>query len=315
MKRVLTGIQASGNLHIGNYFGAMKPVLDYQGKSDLFVFVVDLHSLTSVRDPQVLRNNTNNALFDFLALGLDPDKSTFWVQSDVPEVLEFNWVLSCITGMGLMERMHAFKDKTAKGIDANVGLFSYPILMAADILSIKSEVVPVGKDQTQHIEVARDIAEKFNSTYGELFTIPVGEIKDEIAVIPGTDGEKMSKSYKNTIPIFGSEEEVKSACMKVVTDSSGVDDKKSKDLPISKLLKLFDDGKFYKSFLSGGVGYGDAKKKLFEFVWEYFREARVKREKLEKNLDYLIEVREKGAKKVKKVMVPMLEKMKEMVGL
>jgi len=218
-KRVLSGIQPSGKLHIGNYFGMIKRMVEYQKSSDLFCFIANLHSMTTLTDAKELKQLTLDAAMDLLALGIDPDKCHFWVQSDVPEVAELTWILSCITPVGLMERAHSYKDKIAKGIQPNLGLFCYPALMTADILINQSEIVPVGKDQKQHVEMARDIAIKFNNTFGETFTIPEPEIPEEVAVIPGIDGQKMSKSYNNTIPIFDDEKVIKKAVMSIVTDS------------------------------------------------------------------------------------------------
>ena len=206
-QRVLSGIQPSGNLHLGNYFGMMSKMIDYQEKNDLFCFIADYHALTSNPSPKILSLNIFNAVCDFLALGLDPDKTTFWVQSDVPEVTELSWILSSQTSVGLMDRSTTYKDKIAKGLKSNMGLYSYPILMAADILLFNSNLVPVGKDQKQHIEMARDIAKRFNAHYGDVFVLPEPDIVKETQIIPGVNGQKMSKSYNNTIPIFGNQKE------------------------------------------------------------------------------------------------------------
>lgn len=207
--RVLSGIQPSGKLHLGNYFGMMKRMVDYQQEHELYAFIVNYHALTTVFDAEKLREGTFNAVCDFLALGIDPNNATFWVQSDVPEVTELTWLLSNITGVGLLERAHSYKDKVAKGIAASHGLFSYPVLMAADILAFGGEIVPVGKDQKQHLEISRDIAERFNNTYGETFILPEADISKELATIPGVDGQKMSKSYNNAIEIFSDEKSLK----------------------------------------------------------------------------------------------------------
>ncbi|MGC8604849.1 MAG: tryptophan--tRNA ligase, partial [Desulfomonilaceae bacterium] len=259
--RVLSGIQPSGALHLGNYLAMMKPMISYMDRSQLFVFIVNMHAMTSVTDGQKLAEGTLEAASDFLALGLDPDRSIFWVQSDVPEVVELSWILTCITPMGLLERCHSYKDKMAKGISPNHGLFAYPVLMAADILLYQSDVVPVGKDQKQHIEVARDIAIKFNSIYGETFVIPQGEINDKVATVPGVDGQKMSKSYGNTIEIFSDEKTLRKRVMSVKTDSSPVD--QPKDPEKCNLFQIYrhfapEDRvkEVSRMYIEGGASYG-----------------------------------------------------------
>ncbi|MBE0586272.1 MAG: tryptophan--tRNA ligase, partial [Desulfofustis sp.] len=227
--RILSGIQPSGKLHIGNYFGMMKTMIGHMESADLYVFIVDLHALTSVRDRDKLAQGTIEAAADFLALGLDPDKCLFWVQSDVPEVCELTWILSTIAPMGLIERCHSYKDKIAKGISPSHGLFSYPVLMAADILLYQAERVPVGKDQKQHLEVARDLAQKFNNEYGETFVVPEPAIDEQTATVPGLDGQKMSKSYDNTIPIFLDGKELKKRIMAIQTDATPVEEPKNPD--------------------------------------------------------------------------------------
>jgi tryptophanyl-tRNA synthetase len=234
MSRILSGIQPSGTLHIGNYFAMMKRMIEFQEEHELFCFIVNYHALTSLQDPEALRENTMSAVLDFLALGLDPDKAFFWIQSDVPEVTELTWIIGCQTSLGLLERSHSYKDKLAKGLPASCGLFTYPVLMAADILLYQADIVPVGKDQKQHIEITRDIAERFNSVYGETFVLPEPLISDDIAVIPGTDGQKMSKSYGNTINIFEDEKSLKKKVMKIVTDSKAVEEPKDR-MPATSL--------------------------------------------------------------------------------
>jgi tryptophanyl-tRNA synthetase len=316
MKRVLSGIQPSGTLHIGNYFGMMKPMIEYQETSDLFAFIVNYHALTTVHDAELLKKNTDEALIDFVSLGLDPDKCTLWVQSDIPEVQELTWILSCVTPMGLLERAHSYKDKTAKGIAPSHGLFAYPVLMTSDILIMNADVVPVGKDQKQHVEMARDIAEKFNHIYGETFTLPEPEIPEEVGAVPGTDGQKMSKSYGNTIPIFGEEADIKKIVMGVVTDSKAVEEPKEETSVVYQLYKLFaPNDEFGKNFLAGGVGYGDMKKKLFEVIWEFFKDARERREELLKNPDLIEEIRKKGAAKARLIAMRMVEDVRNKVGL
>jgi tryptophanyl-tRNA synthetase len=318
--RVLSGIQPSGVLHIGNYLGMIQPMVASQETSEVFCFIVNLHSLTSVFDSQQLFSFTNDAIIDLLALGIDPDKSVFWVQSDVPEVTELTWYLSNVTPVGLLERCHSYKDKVAKNLPANNGLFSYPVLMAADILMYQSNIVPVGKDQKQHVEVARDIAIKFNQTYGEVFTIPEPRIKEELAVIPGIDGQKMSKSYGNTLDIFAPESQLRKRVMSIVTDptplESPKDPEKSVVFAVYKLFASPEKTTDMESRLrKGGYGYGDAKKELFSVLWEYFLPFRKKREQIAGNLDFIAEVRKKGADKARAIGLPTLDKVRELVGV
>ncbi len=318
--RILSGIQPSGDLHLGNYFAMMKRMIEWQENGDLFCFIVNYHALTSVRDKNILKKGTINAVIDFLALGINPEKSTFWVQSDVSEVTELNWILSTLTPMGLLERCHSYKDKISKGITPNHGVFAYPVLMAADILLFNAEVIPVGKDQKQHVEVARDIAIKFNNTYGETFVVPKPDIPKNIATVPGTDGSKMSKSYGNTISIFCDEKVLKKTVMGIVTDSKAVEDKKEPDqCNVFNILKLFlDDSeiKYWRDrYISGGLGYGEVKKYLFERIWAYFLPYRDRREKISKNIDYIFEVLDTGREKAKKIAVTVLDDVKTKIGL
>ena len=320
MKRILSGIQPSGKLHIGNYFGMMKTMIDYMENADLYVFIVDLHALTSVHDRDRLREGTLEAAADFLALGLDPDRCTFWVQSDLPEVCELTWVLSTLTPMGLLERCHSFKDKTAKGITASHGLFSYPVLMAADILLFQSEIVPVGKDQKQHLEVARDIAIKFNNSYGETFVVPEPAINESTAIVPGLDGQKMSKSYDNTIPIFLDDKPLRKRVMAVQTDSTPVEDPKNPDTcNLFALLKLFMApdrlGEIRDLYVNGGAAYGYIKQELFELIRDYFADARAKKKELLSNPDYLREVLSNGADKAREKATVTLDLVRDRVGL
>lgn len=319
-KRILSGIQPSGKLHIGNYFGMIKRMVEYQEMGDLFCFIVDLHSLTTVADGEKLSGLTLEAAMDLLALGIDPEKCYFWVQSDVPEVTELTWILSCHTPMSLMEKAHSYKDKVAKGIHPHLGLFNYPVLMAADILINQTDVVPVGKDQKQHVEIARDIAQKFNNSYGETFTLPEPEIPNNVATIPGTDGQKMSKSYNNTIPIFGSESEIKKPVMGIVTDSKDVEDPKDPDTcNVFALYKLFagpeEVSEMRSHYQKGGMGYGNAKKKLLEKIQEAFKPFQEKRNELEKNPDIVREILHEGAKKVRAISLETLNKVRQAVGL
>jgi tryptophanyl-tRNA synthetase len=318
--RVLSGIQPSGVLHIGNYLGMIQPMVASQETSDLFCFIADLHSLTSVFDAQRHFDLTNEAILDLCALGIDPDKSVFWVQSDVPEVTELTWYLNTVTPVGLLERCHSYKDKIAKNLPANNGLFSYPVLMAADILMYQSDVVPVGKDQKQHVEVARDIAIKFNQTYGEAFTVPEPRIKEEVAVIPGIDGQKMSKSYGNTLDIFAPEAVLKKKVMSIVTDPTPLENPKDPDksivFAVYKLLALAEKATDMEQKLrKGGYGYGDAKKELFSVLWEYFLPFRKKRGQIANNLDYIADVRKKGADKARAVGLQTLDKVRKLVGV
>ncbi len=318
--RVLSGIQPSGSLHLGNYFGMMKRMIEYQENSELFCFVVNLHALTSTFDSEKLRRQTYEAVCDFLALGLDPDKSVFWVQSDVPEVTELTWYLSNITSMGLLERCHSYKDKLAKGIPASHGLFSYPVLMAADILGYGANLIPVGKDQKQHVEVARDIAIRFNNTFGETFIIPEPDIEDELAVVPGLDGQKMSKSYGNTIEIFGDENSIKQKIMTIKTDSTPVNEPKPIEgniLYALYLLLLNNDEKeaLKDRFLSPGLKYGDVKKELFAAIWEYFAPYREKRAQIARDKDFVNDVLRNGAEKARKVIAGYMDKVRHNVGV
>ena len=320
MKRVLSGIQPSGKLHIGNYFGMMQPMIRHMETTDLYVFIVDLHALTSVQDRDRLRQGTLEAAADFLALGLDPDRCTFWVQSDVPEVCELTWMLSVLTPMGLLERCHAFKDKVAKNIPASHGLFSYPVLMAADILLYQSQVVPVGKDQKQHVEVARDIAIRFNNAFGETFFIPEPEISETTAIVPGIDGQKMSKSYDNTIPIFLGEKALRKRVMAIQTDATPVEAPKNPDTcNLYALLKLFASAEkmqaVHELYVNGGAAYGYLKQDLFELINEYFADARRKKEELLANPDYLRQILAKGAEKARAKATVTLDLARDRMGL
>ena len=319
MKRVLSGIQPTGDLHLGNYFGMMSRMIKYQKENDLFCFIVNYHPLTTIQDKKLLAENTLNAAIDFMALGLDPDRSTFWIQSDVPQVCESTWLLSNITNVGLLERATSYKDKLSKGISANVGLYSYPILMASDILLFGGEVVPVGKDQKQHLEMTRDIAEKFNQQFGETFTVPEPDIDKDSQLIPGIDGQKMSKSYNNTIPIFGDEKKIRKKFMSIVTDSADVDEPKDIDTPIFHLYSLFlslDDQKDLRErFLQPGLRYGDLKNEFFECFWEYFRSFREKRDYLQNHKDYVFKSLDQAATKASIVANEYLGKARSAMGL
>lgn len=318
--RILSGIQPSGKLHIGNYLGMIKPMVWSQSRGELFCFIANMHSLTSIFDGKVMKENINDALIDLLALGIDPDQSYLYVQSDLPEVAELTWYLNTVTPMGLLQRCHSYKDKVARDIPASSGLFTYPVLMAADILLYSANVVPVGSDQKQHVEVTRDIALKFNNIYGDVLTIPEAEIKEELATIPGTDGQKMSKSYDNTIEIFAPEKELKKKIMSIVTDSTPVEEPKDPDTSyIYMLYSLFaspeDAQQMADKFRNGGFGYGDAKKTLFALLMDHFCEQRRRRDEIANDPAYIDEVRKKGAEKARAVGTILLDKVKKAVGV
>src|SRR5215469_5695650 len=299
--RILSGIQPSGALHLGNYFGMMKPAIELQEKGEAFYFIANYHSMTSLFDAAQRRANTLDVALDFLACGLDPKKSVFFRQSDVPEVTELAWMLTTLTPMGLLERGHSYKDKIAKGIAPNHGIFAYPVLMAADILIYDSNIVPVGRDQKQHVEMTRDMAVKFNETYGQTFVIPETQIREEVAVVPGTDGQKMSKSYGNTVEIFGEEKAVRKKIMGIIMDSRTPaepkpDAEKNLAIQLLKLVAPADVAKDFENRLrAGGLGYGDLKKALFEHYWNYFAVARARRAELAANLDHVNRVLADGA--------------------
>lgn len=320
--RILTGIQPSGQLHIGNYFGAMKPMIEMMnsGQHEVFCFIADYHALTSLHDAEALRKNIKDTILDWIACGLDPEKIILYVQSDLPEVQELTWLLHSVCPMGLLERATAYKDKVAKGIDASSGLFTYPVLMAADILIMQSEIVPTGKDQKQHIEIARDLAIKFNNEFGEIFTLPKEQISEDLAVIPGVDGQKMSKSYGNTIPLFDEESVIKKKIMSIQTDSKSVEEKKDPDTcTIFALYKLVASEAEQKAlaakYRSGGMGYGEAKTILFEAIKKYFGTMWAKREELEKDKNLIEHVRIMGAEKARRIARKTLQKARRKVGL
>jgi len=319
MKRVLSGIQPSGQLHIGNYFGMMSRMIKYQEQNELYCFIVDYHALTTINDRKLLESNTLNAAMDFLALGMDPDKSMFWIQSDVPQVTELTWLLSTVTGMGLLERATSYKDKIARGIAPNVGLFSYPILMAADILCYGGDIVPVGKDQKQHLEMTRDIAQRFNKIYGNGFVVPDADIDKTLQLIPGIDGQKMSKSYGNEIPIFADEKIIRKKIMSITTDSTPIDEPKDKNTALFQIYSLFLNEKEQKELASKydepGLRYGDVKKELADRIIEYFQPYRDKREYLEKHKDYVLKVLEDGAQKASLTADKYLTKARTVMGL
>lgn len=318
--KILSGIQPSGKLHIGNYFGMMNTMISHMENSELYVFIVDLHALTSVHDRQKLSAGTIEAAADFLALGLDPDKCIFWVQSDVPEVCELTWILSTIAPMGLIERCHSYKDKVAKGISPNHGLFSYPVLMAADILLYQADRVPVGKDQKQHLEVARDLAQKFNNEFGDTFVVPEPAIDEQTATVPGIDGQKMSKSYGNTIPIFLDGKELKKQVMAIQTDSTPVDQPKDPDkCNLFQIFRLFaapdrlrEVGDLY---VNGGAAYGYIKVELFELIDEYFADARKRKGEFLSDPEEVRRIMQKGAQKAREKASVTLDLVRDRVGL
>jgi tryptophanyl-tRNA synthetase len=324
--RILSGIQPSGALHIGNYFGMMKPAVALQAEGEALYFIADYHALTSVRDPDVLRENSRRVALDFLACGLDPNRATLFRHSDVPQVTELAWILSTVAPMGLLERAHSYKDKLARGLSATVGLFSYPVLMAADILIYDSDVVPVGKDQKQHIEITRDLAVKMNETFGQsepdgqIFKLPEARIQAATETVPGIDGQKMSKSYGNNIDIFGDEKEMRKRVMTIVTDSMPVE--APKDPTKSTIFKLYslvapkdEIAAMREQFLKGGTGYGDFKKQLFEKLWEYFAPMRKRREEILADKSYIDGVLARGAGRANKIADQVMKRVRQAVGL
>ena len=318
--RILSGIQPSGVLHIGNYFGMMQPAIALQAQGEAFYFIADYHALTSLHDPKALRENSRRVVLDFLACGLDPERGALFRQSDVPQVTELAWILSTVAPMGLLERAHSYKDKLARGLAATVGLFGYPVLMAADILIYDSDVVPVGKDQKQHIEIARDLAVKMNETFGQIFKLPEPRIHTATEVVPGIDGQKMSKSYGNNIDIFGDEKEMRKRVMSIVTDSIPVEAPKDPSRStIFQLYSLFasknEIAEMRERFRKGGTGYGDSKKQLFEKLWEYFAPMRKRREEILADKTYIDNVLVRGAKRANEIANQVMQRVRNAVGL
>ena len=318
--RILSGIQPSGVLHIGNYFGMMKPAIALQAEGEALYFIADYHALTSVRDPEALRENSRRVAVDFLACGLDPERATVFRHSDVPQVTELAWILSTVAPMGLLERATSYKDKLARGMAATVGLFNYPVLMAADILIYDSDIVPVGKDQKQHIEITRDLAVKINETFGHVFKLPEARIQAATETVPGIDGQKMSKSYGNNIDIFGDEKDTRKRVMTIVTDSSPVD--APKDPANSTIFKLYslmasknEIADMRDRFLKGGTGYSDFKKQLFEKLWEYFAPMRKRREEILSDKSYIEDVLARGAKRANEIADQVMQRVRAAVGL
>ncbi len=318
--RALSGTQPSGKLHIGNYFGAIRQYVQLQQEHEGFYFIANYHALTTIRSAEEMRQQTLELAADYLALGLDPDRATLFLQSDVPEVTELAWVLSTVTPMGLLERCHAYKDKIAQGLPADHGLFAYPTLMAADILIYDSNLVPVGQDQKQHVEVTRDIGERFNSTYGQTLVIPEAYILKDTATVVGVDGQKMSKSYDNTICIFDPEKQVRKRIMSIVTDSTPLEDPKDPDnCSVYALCCLFADEaqkqEMAERYRAGGMGYGDAKKELFGCFMEYFGEARKRREQLAEDMGYVVDVLKQGAARARAVAQQTMERVRQACGV
>jgi tryptophanyl-tRNA synthetase len=318
--RILSGIQPSGKLHLGNYFGMMMPALELQSQGQAFLFIANYHALTTVADPALLRRATQDVALDFLACGLDPARTVFFRQSDVPQVTELAWLLSTVTPMGLLERCHSYKDKIARGIAPSHALFAYPVLMAADILACQSDIVPVGRDQKQHVEVTRDIAIKFNLQFGEVFKIPEPAIRDAVAVVPGIDGEKMSKAYNNHIELFGDEKETRARVMRIVTDSKALADPKDPDTcNVFALYRLFatdaEREAMAQRYRAGGYGYGEAKKALFEILWQRLEPFRKRRAELAADPAYAESVLRAGGEKARAEACRTLLAARKAVGL
>ncbi|MEO8044811.1 MAG: tryptophan--tRNA ligase [Spartobacteria bacterium] len=318
--RILSGIQPSGVLHIGNYFGMMRPAIALQAEGEALYFIANYHALTSLRDPAALRENSRRVALDFLACGLNPDKAALFLQSDVPQVTELAWMLSTVAPMGLLERAHSYKDKIARGLPASVGLFSYPVLMAADILIYDSDLVPVGRDQKQHVEITRDLAIKMNETYGEILRVPEPRIHEQTQTVPGLDGQKMSKSYGNTIDIFAEEKELRKRVMSIVTDSTPVE--ASKDPAASSIFQLYslvatpeEATAMRAAFAQGGTGYGDLKKQLFGRLWEFFAPMRQRREEILAQADYIDRILAKGAQRANAIADQVMARVRGAVGL
>jgi tryptophanyl-tRNA synthetase len=320
MVRYLTGFQPTGILHIGNYFGALRPAIETQDKGEGFFFIADFHALTTIHDPKILREHVRGVAIDTLACGLDPHKACFFRQSDVPIVAELTWILSSVTPMGLLERSHSYKEKLARGISSSHALFAYPTLMAADILLYESDVVPVGKDQKQHLEITRDIAMKFNELYGPVFKLPAPSIRDEVATIVGLDGQKMSKSYGNTIELFLEEKALRKKIMSIVTDSTPVEAPKDPaNSTIVSLYRLFATPQqvaaMEEDFRVSGFGYGDFKQRLFEIVWKRFAPMRKRREELLKDPGYIDEILARGAARAREVAEQTISRVRRAVGI
>ncbi len=321
MPVILSGIQPSGNLHLGNYFGAVQQYLEFIARGErCYYFLANYHALTSLRDRARLLELTRSTAADYLAMGLDPDRCVIYRQSDMPEVCELTWILSTLTPMGLLERCHAYKDKVQQGLSADHGLFAYPVLQAADILIVRANLVPVGQDQKQHVEVTRDIAIRFNNTFGEVLTIPEPYIRSDVAVVPGRDGRKMSKSYGNTIELFAPEKELRNQIYSIVTDSATVAEPKDPDKSnLYAILKLFctpqEQATWADRFRAGGLGYGEVKKAIFEKFMDRFGAARRRRDELASKPDYVEDVLSRGIAKARAVGQPLVRQIRDAVGI
>ncbi len=317
--RILSGIQTSGELHIGNYFGAIRQHVAFQERGEAIYFLADYHSMTSIRDTEARRRLTREIALDYLACGLDPERAVLYRQSDLPEVCELSWILSTLTPMGLLERAHAYKDKLAQGQSADHGLFAYPMLMAADILIHNADVVPVGQDQKQHVEMTRDIAQRFNNTYGEVFTLPEPRIEEDVAVVPGVDGRKMSKTYGNTIRMFDPEKKIKKAVMSIVTDSTPVEDPKDFGANLFQLWKLFADEtdreQMKERAAAGALGYGEVKQALLKRLLAFFGPMRERRAELEKRPDEVEAILADGVRRARATAAPVIAAVRAASGL
>ena len=322
MKRVLSGIQPSGQLHVGNYAGAIRQFVEMQDSHEMYVFVASYHALTSTRDAEQLRGNTLQTVVDYLAFGMDPAKTNIYRQQDVPQVTELTWLLSCVCPKHLMDKATSYKDKIAKGLSASIGLYTYPLLQAADILSVDADVVPVGKDQVQHCEIARDLAEKFNHQYGQVFKLPQYQLREDADIVPGIDGEKMSKSYDNDIDPFMDEKPLRKRIMKIKTDSTGVDE--AKDPQTCTVFQIFravagnDDprtAELAERYRAGGMGYGQAKEALYELVLDYFGPARQRRAELLADPGYVEQALQNGAAAARRQVEQVVARARSAVGL
>lgn len=318
--RILSGIQPSGSLHVGNYFGMIQPAIALQAEGEAFYFIANYHALTSLRNPEALRQNSRQVAVDFLACGFEPERGALFLQSDVPSVTELAWILATLAPMGLLERAHSYKDKLARGMSASAGLFTYPVLMAADILIYDSDIVPVGKDQKQHIEITRDLAVKMNEQYGSVFKLPEARIKETTETVPGIDGQKMSKSYGNTIDIFGDEKETRKRVMSIVSDSKPIE--APKEPLMSTIFQLYslvasedEIEQMRGKFLQGGTGYGDFKKQLFEKLWVYFEPMRKRREEILRDPAYVDNVLARGAERANQEADKVMARVRSAVGL
>ncbi len=322
MKRVLSGIQPSGQLHLGNYAGAIRQFVEMQDDYEMYIFVASLHALTSGRDPEALRTNTRQVVIDYIAFGLDPAKTNIYLQQDVPQVTELAWLLACICPKHMMDKATSFKDKTAKGLPASVGLYTYPILQAADILCVDADLVPVGKDQVQHCEITRDLAQKFNHHYGDVFKLPDYSIREEAGVLPGIDGQKMSKSYGNTIDPFMAEKPLRKRIMSIKTDSTPVEEPKDPEAdPVFQIFRAIAGAgdertiAMEQRYRAGGMGYGEAKQQLFELVLDHFATARRRREELMADPGYVDEVLRQGAQAAQAIVTQVVARARHAVGL